>query len=169
MIITLLTVFPAHAKALEALFNRMHEGNQTDVSLRILDIRGLVKGSFRAIDDSPYGGGAGMIIRLEPVFQALRQLNILDEKGERIAKDQHVGVVALTPYGRTLNQKAAKELSSYDQLVFICGHYEGLDQRIYSYCDEQLSVGDFVLSGGELAAFVAAESIFHALEEGKEK
>lgn len=157
MNITILTIFPGQLNALADHWDERHPGS--GVRLRILDIRDMVKGSFRAVDDSPYGGGAGMILRCEPVFRALEALGILSPEGERLADPDSVRVAALSPAGKVFHQQDARRLSVLDHLVLICGHYEGMDQRIYDYCDELLSIGDFVLSGGELAAFSVAESI----------
>ena len=127
--------------------------------IRVLDVRDMVRGSFRAVDDSPYGGGAGMIVRCEPVVEALKVLGVLDKTGKRTAGRDQVRVIALSPAGRVYNAQEAEMLKKVPHIVLICGHYEGLDQRIYHYCDEIYSIGDYVLSGGELAAMVICDTL----------
>ena len=125
MNITILTIFPGQLNALADHWDERHPGS--GVRLRILDIRDMVKGSFRAVDDSPYGGGAGMILRVEPVFRALETLGILSPEGERLADLDRVRVAALSPAGKVFHQQDARRLSVLDHLVLICGHYEGMD------------------------------------------
>ena len=117
------------------------------LSLEILDIRDFAPGSFRAVDDSPYGGGAGMILRCRPVIDALESVR---------TSESHV--IILAPVGRTYRQADAHRLSKMKHLILICGHYEGLDARIYPYADELISIGDYILTGGELPAMVLVDS-----------
>ncbi len=117
------------------------------LSLEILDIRDFAPGSFRAVDDSPYGGGAGMILRCQPVIDALESVR---------TPESHV--VILAPAGKTYRQADARRLSKMQHLILICGHYEGLDARIYPYADELISIGDYILTGGELPAMVLLDS-----------
>ena len=121
------------------------------LEVKIIDIREYAPGSFRHIDDSPFGGGAGMVMRCQPVLDALRACN----NKER--------TVILSPAGKPYTQKKAHELSSAGHLVLICGHYEGMDARIYPHADEQISIGDYVLTGGEIAAQVIIDSIARLL------
>lgn len=123
------------------------------LEMEILDIRERTKGCFRKIDDSPYGGGRGMIIRCQPVVDTLEEIRTADSH-----------VVILSPTGQPFRQKKARELSGKSHLVLICGHYEGMDERIYSYADEILSIGDYVLTGGELPAMVVTETAVRLLE-----
>ncbi len=117
------------------------------LSLEILDIRDFAPGSFRAVDDSPYGGGAGMILRCQPVIDALESVR---------TPESHV--VILAPAGKTYRQADARRLAEMQHLILICGHYEGLDARIYPYADELISIGDYILTGGELPAMVLLDS-----------
>ncbi len=128
------------------------------LDIRIVDIRDFAPGSFRRVDDSPYGGGAGMILRAQPVVDAL--------KAYRSAASR---TVILAPTGTRFDQKKAHELAGDRDLVFICGHYEGLDQRIYDFADEVISIGDYILSGGELAAMVICESVLRLLDGSMKK
>ena len=108
----------------------------------------------RHVDDSPFGGGAGMVLKPEPMYRAVRA--VLEETAMHAASRR---VLIMDPAGPVFTQAKAKELASYEQLVFICGHYEGFDARIYPLADEAISIGDFVLTGGELAACIIADSV----------
>lgn len=128
------------------------------LNLRIKDIRDYAPGSFRKVDDSPYGGGAGMVIRYQPVADALNDVK---------SDDSHS--IILAPIGKPYKQKDAHRLAEMDDLVFVCGHYEGFDERIYEECDEVLSIGDYVLCGGELPAMVIVESLMRVLDGSMKK
>ena len=117
------------------------------LSLEILDIRDFAPGSFRAVDDSPYGGGAGMILRGQPVIDALESVR---------TPESHV--VILAPVGKTYRQADAHRMAEQKHLILICGHYEGMEPRIYPYADEVISIGDYILTGGELPAMVLLDS-----------
>ena len=125
------------------------------LSLEIVDIRDYADGCFRKVDDSPYGGGAGMILRCEPVLQAL----------EAVRQKSSAGLfsAALAPRGETYSQKMASDLSEKEHLVLVCGHFEGMDERIYAHMDMTISIGDYVLSGGEIAAMAMIDSIARLL------
>lgn len=123
--------------------------SKENVSVEIIDIKAYAPGSFRRIDDSPYGGGAGMILRCQPVVDALRAA-----KGDG---DAHV--IALDPAGKPFKQADARAYAGYEHLILICGHYEGMDARIYDYVDDIISIGDYVLTGGELPAMVMCDAV----------
>ena len=123
------------------------------LELEIVDIRDYAPGSFRHVDDSPYGGGPGMILRCQPVIDALEAVR---------TPGSHV--IALIPAGKPYTQKNARTLSEKEHLIFLCGHYEGMDARIYPYADELLSIGDYVLTGGELPAMVITDSVMRLVE-----
>lgn len=130
----------------------------------IVDIREFVRGSFRAVDDSPFGGGPGLVLRAKPVLDALDHV-VGDSPALRVR------TVLLSPSGTAHTQKRAHEFAEqYEHLVLVCGHYEGIDARVLPFVDEQLSIGDYVLTGGELAAQVVADSVIRllpgALREG---
>jgi tRNA (guanine37-N1)-methyltransferase len=121
------------------------------VDIRLINIRAFARGSHSVTDDRPYGGGNGMIMKPGPIFRALRSLEKID--GQSL-------VVLLTPQGQTFEQSRAWELSRLDRLVLICGRYEGVDERIRSnYIDLELSLGDYILSGGELGAMVVIDTV----------
>ena len=120
------------------------------LKLCIEDMREYAAGSFRHVDDSPYGGGGGMILKCEPVLKCLESV-----------KSRYSGpcrTVALTPRGEVFSQKKAWALAEEEHLILLCGHYEGMDERIFGYVDEEISIGDYILTGGELAAQVVANA-----------
>lgn len=108
----------------------------------------------RSVDDKPYGGGPGMILMIEPLVRALRAA-----KGKSRIANSKKRVILLTPAGKRFTQREAERLAKYDQLIMLCGRYEGFDARIEKYIDEEISIGDFVLAGGELPALVVAEAV----------
>ena len=153
MNITVITMFPDQFDSFRNHPLVARAAARGQLSLRILDLKNYADGSYRHIDDSPYGGGAGMILRCEPVFRALRDV-----------KTEASHVIAFTPSGTTYTQMRAKELSEETDLVLLCGHYEAFDERILSAVDEELSVGDYILSGGELPAMTVIDSIVRLLD-----
>ncbi len=118
------------------------------VEINIINFRKYSPLPNKQVDDTPYGGGAGMLLRCEPIFLALDALR---------TKDSHV--VLLSPEGATYNELKAKELREYKHLIIICGHYEGFDERIKSVVDEIISIGDYILTGGEIAAMAITDSV----------
>jgi tRNA (guanine37-N1)-methyltransferase len=153
MNITVLTMVPEQFQSffLQPLVKRAIQKNL--LHLQILDIRDYVKGSFRHIDDSPCGGGPGMIIRCEPVFQCLDHI-----------RKENSHLIAFAPSGIPYTQHRAAQLAEKEDLILLCGHYEGFDQRILDHADEILSIGDYVLSGGEIPAMAVIDSIVRLLE-----
>lgn len=122
------------------------------LSVEIVDIRDYAPGSFRHIDDSPFGGGAGMVMRCQPVLDALRDCG---------SRESHA--VLLSPAGTPYTQEKAHALAGEEHLILLCGHYEGVDARVIPHVDEQISIGDYVLTGGELAAQVILDSVARLL------
>ena len=148
MKIDILTLFP---KMFEGPFNesivkRAMEKNLVEIKIHDLRKWGLTE--RRTVDDRPYGGGVGMVLMIEPIYNALKEL-----------KEKESKVILLTPQGKPFKQSLAKSLSSEKHLILICGHYEGFDERIRSLVDEEISIGDYVLTGGELPAMVVVDSI----------
>lgn len=121
------------------------------VDLEVTDFRDFSVNKHHSVDDTPYGGGAGMLLRPQPIFEAMDQVNAKNSGPKR--------VILLDPAGVTFNQKVAEEFAQEDHLVFICGHYEGYDERIRSLVTDEVSLGDFVLTGGELGAMVMIDAI----------
>ena len=117
-------------------------------------------GSYRHIDDSPFGGGAGMVMRCQPVLDALKSARSTEENTPR--RGSAISV-AMTPAGQKFDQKTARRYAQLDHLILICGHYEGMDERIYSHVDEQISIGDYVLTGGEIAAMAVSDAVIRLL------
>jgi len=119
--------------------------------INVKDIRDHAVNRYGQVDDSPFGGGAGMLMRSEPIYDAYKSLNLRDEAQRK--------VIFFSPKGRVMNQAYAESLREYDDIVLICGHYEGIDQRIIDLIvDEQVSIGDFVLTGGELPAMALIDA-----------
>ena len=158
MKITILTICPEQFESFlnTPLVSRSMKAGL--LQLRIVDIRNYAPGSFRKVDDSPYGGGAGMVLRYQPLIDALRDVS-----------DENSHSIILSPIGKPYVQKDAHRLSKMDELILICGHFEGFDERIYEECDEMLSIGDYILCGGELPAMVIAESILRLVEGSMKK
>ena len=122
--------------------------------LRLIDLKEFSNNEYGSIDDAPYGGGEGMVIGVEPLEKSLKT----------IKKPGHT--ICLTPQGKVFNQTKAVNLSKYKDLTFVCGRYEGIDQRfIDNYVDEEVSIGDYVLSGGEIAASVVIDAILRNLDD----
>ncbi len=129
------------------------------VSMNIHNIRDYTHDKHHTVDDYAYGGGAGMILKPEPIFEAVESIksNIKPEIGE-------LPVILLTPQGRLFSQQIAQELSTYGHLILICGRYEGVDERVREHLvTDEISIGDYVLSGGELAAMVVVDTVVRLL------
>jgi tRNA (guanine37-N1)-methyltransferase len=131
------------------------------VKVDIRNIRDYTHDKHHATDDSPYGGGAGMVMKPEPIFEAVETIQAeLAQKGIT----DNVPVILLTPQGRLLNQEIVKTLSSHNNIIFICGQYEGIDERVREHLvTDEISIGDYVLSGGELAAMVVVNAMVRLL------
>jgi tRNA (guanine37-N1)-methyltransferase len=144
-----LTLFPEMFEPIKhSIINRAVEKNVIDINL--INIRDFSKDKHNHVDDTPYGGGAGMVMQADVVYDAYNSI-----EGKENAK-----VIYLTPKGQTLNQNKVRELSKEDHLILLCGHYEGIDQRVLDeIVDEEISVGDYVLTGGELPAMVVVDSV----------
>ncbi|MFV0556727.1 MAG: tRNA (guanosine(37)-N1)-methyltransferase TrmD [Lactovum sp.] len=159
MRIDILSLFPEMFSALqESLIGKAQERELLD--LNIHDFREYTTNKHRRVDDEPYGGGQGMLLMAEPIFRCLDSL-------PRLEKSR---VILLDPAGERFDQKKAEEFSKEEQLIFICGHYEGYDERIKTCVTDEISLGDFILTGGELAASVVVDATVRLLPEviGKE-
>ncbi|MBU2592097.1 MAG: tRNA (guanosine(37)-N1)-methyltransferase TrmD [Patescibacteria group bacterium] len=146
------------------------------VEIKIHSLRKWAIDKRGTVDDHPYGGGPGMILRIEPIFNAIEEIRSTPTTSEgklhpRGAKTHPGGVVALlSPKGKTFTQKMAGELADLDQVVLICGHYEGVDERVRKHLiDEEISIGDYVLSGGEIPAMTVIDAITRLLPNVLEK
>jgi tRNA (guanine37-N1)-methyltransferase len=156
MQIDVLTLFP---KMFENVLNDSILGRAKDigaVKYRLVNFRDYAGNKHLSVDDYPYGGGAGMVLKPEPIFNAVEDLVKDTEKKPRI--------ILLCPQGERYHQKKAEELAKEEHLIFICGHYEGYDERIRQHLvTDEISIGDFVLTGGELAAMVVIDSVVRLL------
>jgi tRNA (guanine37-N1)-methyltransferase len=134
--------------------------DQGIVNFNIYNIRDYTHDKHHTTDDYAYGGGAGMIMKPEPVFEAVETVKAQDPDMAR----KKLSVILMTPQGRLFNQAIASELTEYDRLMFICGRYEGVDERIREYLvNDEISIGDYVLTGGELAAMVVTDVVVRLL------
>ena len=125
---------------------------QGKLKVNLVDLRKFGIGKYRQVDDRVYGGGVGMVLRIEPVVKAIEKIKKRESK-----------IILLTPQGKTFNQKTALRLAKEKHLVLICGKYEGVDERVRKLVDEEISIGDYVLSGGEIAAMSVIDSIARLL------
>lgn len=152
MKITILTLFPEMFKGPFdlSIIKKAKEKKLVDIS--IVNIRDFGIGRHKTVDDKPYGGGKGMILKVDVVVQAIEKV-----KEKMNSKEQKV--ILLTPQGPVFNQAKAKELSLLKHLILVCGHYEGLDARIDNFVDEKISIGDFVLTGGEIPSMLITDSV----------
>jgi len=152
----ILTLFPGLFSGVfeESIVKRAREAGLVTIDLH--NIREYATGRHRVTDEPPYGGGGGMIIKPEPVFAAV--------EGVLGGHRENVPIILLTPKGRILTQRVARDLSRHDRLLLICGRYEGIDERIHEYlATDEISIGDYVLAGGEIPAMVLVESVTRLL------
>ena len=127
------------------------------VEVGVHDLRGFTHDRHRTVDDRPFGGGEGMVLKPQPIAEALEALGVRDQRSE--SREQRTKVILLSAQGQRFTQAVARELAGLERVVLICGRYEGVDERINElYCDMELSIGDYVLSGGELAAAVVIDA-----------
>jgi tRNA (guanine37-N1)-methyltransferase len=153
MKIDVVTIFPGMFTGVfgESILKRAQECGA--VTINTVDLRDFTTDVHRSVDDRPYGGGAGMVMKVEPLFAAVESLR---------TEDSHV--VLLTPQGETFRQAKAVELTARQHLIFVCGHYEGVDERVRTgLIDEELSIGDYVLTSGNLPAMVVTDAIVRLL------
>lgn len=148
-----LTLFPESFEPIkQSILGRALEKNL--ISLNLINIRDFSKDKHKKVDDTPYGGGAGMVIRPDVVYDAYKSIN-----------DENAKVIYMSPQGNVLNQKKVESLSKEKHLILLCGHYEGIDQRVIDeIVDEEISIGDYVLTGGEIPAMVLIDSVSRYVE-----
>ncbi len=152
MRIDILTLFPNMFDGIlnESIIKRAIENKKVEIN--VIDFRNYSKLNNSQVDDTPYGGGAGMVLMCEPVVDAIEDL-----------KDKDSLVILTTPQGKVYNEKEALELKKHKHLIIVCGHYEGYDERIRNFVDLELSIGDYILTGGEIPAMVLVDSITRLL------
>lgn len=148
-----LTLFPEMFSPLkQSILGKAEEKGLININL--INIRDFSKDKHKKVDDTPYGGGAGMVIRPDVVYDAYKSV-----------KDDKAKIIYLSPQGKKLNQQKVEELSKHSHLILICGHYEGIDQRVLDELEvEEISIGDYVLTGGELPAMVLIDSVSRYIE-----
>jgi len=155
----ILTIFPDFFRGPfeHGIVHRALEAGRIEIGVR--DLRSFTHDRHRTVDDRPFGGGEGMVLKPEPVFECLESLNVMPRE-ERLGDGAPDTVVLLSPQGVLFTQVVAQELTRYDRVLLICGRYEGVDERVCEHlADREISVGDFVLSGGELAAALIVDAV----------
>jgi tRNA (guanine37-N1)-methyltransferase len=163
MKIDILTIFPDFFRGpLEyGIIRRAREAGLAEIEVH--DLRAFAHDRHRTVDDRPFGGGEGMVLKPEPIFECIDELQ-LQPRAERVAPGARHSVVLLSAQGRRFHQRIAEELASQQRIVLICGRYEGVDERVGQYlADRELSIGDYVLSGGELGAAVIVDAVIRLL------
>ena len=150
---SVLTLFPDMFSPLkESIIGKAIEDKK--IELNLINIRDFSKDKHKKVDDTPYGGGAGMVMKADVVYDAYEHI-----------KDEKAKVIFLSPQGKTLNQNKVKELATEEHIILLCVHYEGIDQRVIDeIVDEEISIGDYVLTGGELPAMVLIDSVSRYVE-----
>ena len=154
MKITILSLFPNMFDGFltESIIKRAIQNQKVEV--KIINFRDYSVYNNKQVDDTPYGGGAGMVLMCDPIFRCIDDI-----------KTPNSHIIILSPEGKVYNEKKAKELTKYEDIILICGHYEGFDERIKSLADEIISVGDFILTGGEIPAMIIADSVIRLLPD----
>jgi tRNA (guanine37-N1)-methyltransferase len=159
MKIDVLTLFPEMFAGVFGSSILKKAADKQAVEYNVINFREFSDNKHQTVDDYPYGGGAGMVLKPQPIFDAVEALNKKNEQKKS-------RVILLCPQGERLNQKKAEELSKEEHLIFICGHYEGYDERIREHLvTDEISIGDYVLTGGELGAMVVIDSVVRLLPE----
>ncbi len=150
MKITIFSLFPEmfQGPLTTSLIGKAVEKQRLDIE--IVNFRDYAQNKFKHVDDTPYGGGVGMLLQPQPIVDALRA---------HIPAETEVPIILVSPQGKVFNQAEANRLAKYDHLAFVCGHYEGFDERIRDYVTDEYSIGDYVLTGGELPAMVMIDTI----------
>lgn len=150
MKISVITLFPEMFEGPFAHSMMWKAQQNGQLELEVVNLRDYGDGVRKTVDDTPYGGGAGMVLKCEPVFACIEEIK---------EKSPHAKVIMMTPRGKKYTQREAQRLSGEQNLVLLCGHYEGFDERILSIVDEEISMGDFVLTGGEIPAMAIVDSV----------
>ena len=153
MRITILTLFP---EMFDGFMNNSiikRAISKGVVSIKLVNIRDYTKDKYHRVDSAPVGGGAGLIMKCQPIIDALND-----------NKQENSKTIMLSPRGKTYNQAKAVELSKEQDIILLCGHYEGIDERVNKYVDEQISVGDYILTGGELGSMIISDSVIRLLD-----
>lgn len=161
MVITILTLFPEIFQPIFSFSILSRAQKKNLVKIRTINIRDYALDKHKTVDDKPYGGGVGMLIKVDVLYRAIEAAKIKNSKKERI--------ILLDPTGIIYQQKKVRQLIKYDHLILICGHYEGIDYRIKHFIDEKISIGEYILTGGELPAAIITDSVVRLLKGVLEK
>lgn len=166
MKISIVTLFPKMIEGFiqESIVKRAIEKKL--VEIEIINLRDFAVDDYGSVDDRPYGGGAGMVLRVEPIYKALSKIsNFKAQSSNKVqsSKFKNQKIILTSARGKVFNQKKAQEYSKLNHLVIIAGHYEGVDERVLDLVDEEISLGDFVLTGGEIVAAAIADSVVRLL------
>jgi len=159
MKIDILTIFPDFFRGpLDyGIIRRAREGGL--VTIKIHDLRAFAHDRHRTVDDRPFGGGEGMVLKPEPIFECVEMLNVTP-RGQHMAGRSTESIILLSAQGQRFDQNVAQELAALERIILICGRYEGVDERVSDFlADRELSIGDYVLSGGELGAAVILDTV----------
>lgn len=166
MIFDIITIFP---EIFDSYFNHSiikRAQERKLIKIRIHNLRDFTQDKHKTVDDRPYGGGPGMILKAEPIYRALKKLTKFKLQGSKLKNiNKKTKVILLSAKGKQFNQTTAKSFSRLDQLILICGHYEGVDQRVKKFIDQELSIGPYVLTGGELAAMIIVDATTRLLPQ----
>ena len=149
----IITIFPEIFDSYfnESIIKRALESNK--IKIKIHNLRGYTEDKHKTVDDTPYGGGAGMVMKVDVLYKALCALR------QQTADSRQQKIILLSAKGKTWSQPMAKKHTKYDDIILICGRYEGVDERILNFVDEEISIGDYVLTGGEIPAMAIVDSV----------
>lgn len=159
----ILTLFPdiVYDYASESILKRAQKAGLVNILAH--NFRDFTKDKQRHVDDRPYGGGAGMILQVQPIYDCLKSIKALKQKNIKTSRvklpNTNYKILIMDPAGKKFDQRMAEKFSKLERIVLICGRYEGFDERVYKLADEKISVGDYVLSGGELPALTIVEAV----------
>ena len=154
-----MTLFPDMVRAVlgESIIGRAEKADLIEIGCH--NIRDFSTNKHRKTDDTPYGGGVGMLMTCQPIYDCYMHIK------STLKEDSRTRVIYMSPRGRLFNHSVAKELSEYDNLIFLCGHYEGVDQRIIDeICDDEISIGDYVVTGGEIPACIVIDAVSRLID-----
>jgi len=163
MKISIITLFPKMISSFfeESIVKKAKEKGLVEIEL--INLRDFALDSYGTVDDRPYGGGVGMVLRIEPVYKAVQSVisnyQFLISKQSSNFQKPISKIILTSPKGKVFNQEKARKYAKLDNLVIICGHYEGVDERILNFVDEEVSLGDFVMTGGEIAAAAITDAV----------
>jgi tRNA (guanine37-N1)-methyltransferase len=158
--VDILTIFPGMVEPYVSLSILGRAQKEKLLNIQAHDLRNWTHDKHRTVDDKPFGGGPGMVMKVAPFHEALVDLNVVAKNGKKTASGKKTRVILTSAKGKTFTQQDAKRLAKYDRLVFLCGRYEGVDERVAEHlADEELSIGNYVLTGGELPALVMTDAV----------